>query len=201
MRDDPSVVALVTRAGAGDEGAWNQIIDRYAPLVWSVCARFRLGREDADDVGQSVWLLLVEHIAAIREPAALAGWLATTTHRECLRVLRAASRDRPGLPPEALLAPDLAAATIEEEVIAAELGAALRAAFAELPPGCRELLSMLTSDPPFGYSEISATLGLAVGSIGPIRARCLQRLRRSPHLAGLIEDARASGSSRYGGTP
>ena len=82
--------------------------------------------------------------------------------------------------------PDPAAAMIEQEVIAAERDAALRAAFAELPPGCHELLSMLIDDPPRAYADISATLGIAVGSIGPTRARCLDRLRRSPHLAAVL---------------
>src|SRR5690349_25161475 len=92
MRDDPLVIALVTRASAGDQQAWNEIIERYSPLVWSICLRYRLDRQDSDDVGQSVWLLLVERIGMIREPAALPGWLATTTQRECLRVLRTSRR-------------------------------------------------------------------------------------------------------------
>ena len=80
------------------------------------------------------------------------------------------------------------AATIEQELITAERNAALRAALADLPDRCRELLSMLISDPPPAYAQISASLGIAVGSIGPIRARCLERLRRSPHLAGFLTD-------------
>lgn len=83
---------------------------------------------------------------------------------------------------------DPAAPMIEQEVIAAERNAALRAAFAELPRGCHELLSMLISDPPCGYADVSAALGIAVGSIGPMRARCLDRLRRSPHLAAVLGD-------------
>ena len=79
-------------------------------------------------------------------------------------------------------------ATVEQELIVAERNAALRAAFAELPPRCHELLSLLMSDPPPGYAYISATLGLPVGSIGPTRARCLERLRRSPHLTGVLSD-------------
>lgn len=200
MRDDPHVISLVARAAAGDEAAWNEIVERYAPLVWAICHRYRLNRDDIDDVGQSVWLLLVEHIGNLRQPAALPGWLARTTQRECLRVLRAAKRpDRVSLPPEALLPTDLAAALIEEEIIAAERNAALRAAFAELPRRCRELLAMLASDQRPGYAQIGAELELAVGSIGPVRARCLQRLRRSPHLAALADNAWASGSSTYGG--
>ena len=189
MRDDPSVIALVARVGAGDQGAWNELIERYSPLVWSICLRYQLNRHDIDDVGQSVWLLLVEQIGSLREPAALPGWLATTTKRECLRILRVTRRhDHDGLPPEDHMPADPAATMIEQEVIAAECNAALRAAFAELPRGCHELLSMLISDPPRAYAEVSATLGIAVGSIGPMRARCLDRLRRSPHLTAVLGD-------------
>ena len=189
MRENSSVTALVTRVGEGDQEAWNEIIERYAPLVWSICLRYQLNRQDIDDVGQSVWLLLVEHIGNLREAAALPGWLATTTRHECLRVLRAGRRqDYAGLPPEEQMPSDPAAATVEQELIEAERNAALRAALAELPDRCRELLSMLISDPPPAYAEISATLGIAVGSIGPIRARCLGRLRRSPHLAGFLTE-------------
>jgi RNA polymerase sigma factor (sigma-70 family) len=189
MRDDPSVITLVARVGDGDQGAWNELIERYAPLVWSICVRYQLNRQDIDDVGQSVWLLLVEQIGSLREPAALPGWLATTTKRECLRILRAARRhDHRGLPPEDEMPSDAAATMIEQELIAAERNAALRAALDELPRGCHELLSMLISDPPRAYADISATLGIAVGSIGPTRARCLDRLRRSPHLAAVLSD-------------
>lgn len=189
MRDDPSVIALVDRVAAGDQEAWNELIERYAPLVWSICVRYQLDRHDIDDVGQSVWLLLVENIRGLREPAALPGWLATTTRHECLRVLRAVRRrDHEGLPPEDHIPQDLSATMIEHEVIEAERSAALRAAFAELPAGCHELLSMLISDPPPGYAQISAKLGMPVGSIGPTRARCLDRLRRSTHLAAVLGD-------------
>jgi RNA polymerase sigma factor (sigma-70 family) len=189
MSDDSSVSALVARVCDGDQEAWNEIIERYAPLVWSVCLRHQLSRPDIDDVGQSVWLLLVENIGKLRDPAALPGWLATTTKRECLRVLRATRRhDHADLPAEEQMPPDPDAATIEQEVITAERNAALRAAFAELAPSCHELLSMLIKDSPLSYADISSRLGLPVGSIGPTRARCLDRLRRSPHLTGILGD-------------
>src|SRR3977135_3479962 len=92
MRDDPHVVALVTRASGGDQGAWHELVDRYAPLVYTICTRYRLNNTDIEDVGQNVWLLLVEQLGKIREPAALPGWLATTTARECLRVVTAARK-------------------------------------------------------------------------------------------------------------
>lgn len=173
------VSVLVSRAAGGDHEAWNEIIDRYASLVWSICARYGLDRQDIDDVGQSVWLLLAEHIGDLREPAALPGWLATTTSRECLRVLRMARRaGQLAMPPED--PKGLAdVATVDAELLIAERNAAIRAAFADLPRGCQQLLSMLIADPPYSYAEISAALGIAVGSIGPKRARCLDRLRRA----------------------
>jgi RNA polymerase sigma factor (sigma-70 family) len=189
MRDDPSVAALVARVGEGDQAAWNELVERYSPLVWSICVHYQLNRQDIDDVAQNVWLLLVEHIGSIREAAALPGWLATTTRHEALRVLRVSRRrDHADLPPDDQLPPGPAATTIEQELIAAERDAALRAAFAELPRRCHELLSLLMSDPAPGYAYIGATLGLPVGSIGPTRARCLDRLRRSPHLIGVLGD-------------
>jgi RNA polymerase sigma factor (sigma-70 family) len=188
MRDDPSVVALVTRAGGGDQGAWDEIVERYAPLVWNICCRYRLSEQDTQDVGQTVWLLLVEQLGRLREPAALPGWLATTTSRECLRLVTAARKSQrlwSGLDDAALFVDDT---VIDEEILLAERNAGLRAAFAELPPQCQRLLAMLMGDPPRSYAEIHATLGIPLGSIGPQRARCLGRMRRSSALLALGED-------------
>lgn len=128
MRDDPLVIRLVARAADGDQAAWNDLVERYSPLVWSICVRHRLDRSDIDDVGQTVWLLLVEKIGTLREPAALPGWLATTTHRECLRVLRSARRpDHTDLRPTDELPASPDSATVEEEIMAAEQDAAVRA--------------------------------------------------------------------------
>jgi RNA polymerase sigma factor (sigma-70 family) len=184
MRDDPSVVALVTRAAGDDPGAWNELVDRYAPLVWAICTRYELSRHDCEDVGQTVWLLLVEQLGKLREPAALPGWLATTTKRECLRVVTAGHRsDRLTSLDDTLQFVD--DVVLDEEILMAERNAGLRAALAELPPRCRQLISMLLRDPPCSYSEISATLQIAMGSIGPQRARCLERLRQSDALIAL----------------
>jgi RNA polymerase sigma factor (sigma-70 family) len=153
--------------------------------VYTICTRYRLSNHDIEDVGQSVWLLLVEQLGKLREPAALPGWLATTTARECLRVVTATSKAErlsTGLDDSVLFVDDT---VIDEEILVAERNAALRAAFAELPPRCQQLLSMLISDPPHSYTEINAKTGIPVGSIGPQRARCLDRLRRSNALAAL----------------
>jgi RNA polymerase sigma factor (sigma-70 family) len=185
MRDDPTVVALVVRASGSDQSAWDEIVERYSPLVWSICARFRLSKHDTEDVGQNVWLLLVEQLGKLREPAALAGWLATTTRRECLRVAIAARRsEQQGTRlDDALQFVD--DTVIDEEILTAERNAALRAALTELPPRCQQLLGMLVSDPPHSYAEVSASLGIPVGSIGPQRARCLERMRKSSALTAL----------------
>jgi RNA polymerase sigma factor (sigma-70 family) len=189
MRDDPSVIALVRRVCDGDHEAWNEIVERYSPLVWSICARYQLSRPDTDDVGQGVWLMLVEHIGNLRQPAALPGWLATTTRNECLRVLRTANRyDPDGLPTDDLMLPDVDERAVEDDLIEAELNAALRAAFAELPEACHTLMSLLIQDPSPSYAEVSSALGMPVGSIGPTRARCLAQLRRSPHLAVFLPE-------------
>ena len=182
MHDDPT--ALVTRARHGETQAWDDLVDRYAPLMWSICRRHRLGRADAEDVAQSVWMRLAGQLASLRDPAALPGWLATTTRRECGRVRRAARnqeapRHRPDIP-------DMTTGAAEAELLSAECHAALRDALTRLPPGSRQLITLLIADPPVPYAEISARLGIPVGSIGPSRGRCLDKLRRDPAIAALI---------------
>jgi RNA polymerase sigma factor (sigma-70 family) len=195
-----SVAVLVARAADGDQRAWNELVDQYAPLVWSTCARYRLNRHDIDDIGQNVWLLLVEQLGSLRQPAALPGWLATTTARECLRALRVARRtDHLELTSDDQLPAD-SAVLIEQEIIEAERNAALRKAFAELPFRSRQLLSMLLSDPPNSYKQISEALQIPLGSIGPQRARCLARLR-SGFLAVLKDGGVEDTSVNTGGEP
>jgi RNA polymerase sigma factor (sigma-70 family) len=185
--DDSVIIGLVACARDGHVRAWDALVERYSPLIWSICRKYRLGPADTDDVGQSVWLHLVDQLGKIREPAALPGWLATTTRRECGRLVRAA-HGRYGTV-YALDAENMAdeqADAAEQEVLAAERHAALRAAYTQLPPDCQRLVSMLTADPPLPYAEISARLAMPVGSIGPTRSRCLDRMRRYPAIAALI---------------
>jgi RNA polymerase sigma factor (sigma-70 family) len=188
MRHDQPITDLVTRASRGDQRAWDDLVERYAPLVWSVCRRYQLSSADAEDVHQTVWLQLVSRLDKIRDPAALPGWLATTTRRECLRVLRAARGPRAvEHVPDAETIPDQQAGLADQELLEAERHAALRAALARLPPGYQRLIGKLIEDPPLTYAQIGASLKIPVGSIGPLRGRCLDRLRRDPAIAALID--------------
>lgn len=187
-RDDSVLTDLVARARRGDMQAWNALVKRYAPLISSVCRKHRLGPADAEDVSQSVWLLLVAHLDKIREPAALPGWLAITTRRECGRVVRATRGPRAVIYAlDVADMPDEQAEVAEQALLAAERHAALREAFAHLPPAYQQLVTVLTADPPAPYAEVSARLGIPVGSIGPTRSRCLDKMRRHPAIAALID--------------
>jgi RNA polymerase sigma factor (sigma-70 family) len=181
------VTDLVTRARNGDGQAWDALVERYAPLIWSICRRYRLGDADAGDVGQSVWLKLADQLGTLRSPAALPGWLATTTRRECGRIVRAARGPRDAGPArDAETIPDDQAQTAGQELLVAERQAALREACSHLPPCCQQLIALLIENPPLSHAEISARLGIPVGSIGPSRGRCLHQLRRFPAIAALI---------------
>jgi RNA polymerase sigma factor (sigma-70 family) len=191
MRDDPTVTDLVTRARNGDKQAWDALVERYAPLIWSICRHHRLADADAEDVGQVIWLHLAEHLESLRDPAALPGWLVTTTRRECCRVLRTTCR----LPAGGHVLenmPDEQVPSAEHDLLAAERNAALREALARLPLAGQRLLTLLIADPPVPYTEISARLGIPVGSIGPNRRRYLDKLRRDPAIANLTNTEAAS---------
>ena len=193
MHDDLPVTDLVTRARNGNKQAWDALVDRYAPLIWSICRRNRLSRADATDVGQRIWQQLVDQLATIRDPAAIPAWLATITQQECRRIRSAAHRPHAG--GQALHAGNISArqiGTTEQELLAAERNAALRAAFGRLPPSCQQLLALLIAEPPVPYAEISVTLGIPVESIGPYRARFLEMLRHDPAIAALINADAAS---------
>lgn len=203
MADDVSVSELVLAARDGQQSAWDELVTRFTPLVHGIVRRYRLQGSDVDDVVQTLWLRLVEHLDALREPAALPGWIVTTTRNECMRLLRARRRTQPVDPlgtgvdheaPEAL--------RLDEEVLDdldhAERHELLLRAFAELSEQHRTLLLVLVQDPPPSYAEVSARLGIPVGSIGPTRARALQRIREFPAVAAWIAASEEPEGSRPG---
>ena len=179
------VSALLAAAAAGDQASWNRLVDRFFPLVLSIVRRYRLQGADAEDVSQTVWLRLVEKLGDIREPQALAGWIATTTRHECLHVIRRRRGVSLVDPTDHALPDDPDGPTVETRLLEAERHEALLAGLAELPDRQRSLLLLLLEDPPPSYEEVSARLGVPIGSIGPTRARALARLRDSQALQAL----------------
>jgi RNA polymerase sigma factor (sigma-70 family) len=185
------VTVLIRRAAEGDAAAWNGIVDEYAGLLWSVVRGFRLNEAQAADAVQTTWLRLVEHVADLREPEHVAGWLKTTARRVCLQVIRQGGREQltdwdedraPGSgvrydgPDED--GPEVAALRQEHQVL-------VRRALAELPDRHRQLMELLIASPPISYQEISARMGMPIGSIGPTRARVLAHLREALAAVGI----------------
>jgi RNA polymerase sigma factor (sigma-70 family) len=188
-RAQPSFDTLVAAAAGGESGAWEQLVHHLMPVVVSVIGEFGLDGADGAEVNQTVWLRLVESLTRLRLPAALPAWIATTTRRECERVLRTGQRVRPvGLygdlvgehadPPQPRGPED--AAVHEEQC------RVLREGFAQLSSRCRELLAMLLDEPPMSYQEIVARTGMRMGSIGPTHGRCLDKLRATPAVAAYL---------------
>ena len=176
--DKNEVADTVRRAADGDRGAWEAIVEDFSGLLWSVCRGYRLEQADAAEVVQTTWLRLLENIGGIREPEQLGGWLATTARREALRLHRLHGRE--------LVTDD--ETRFDQDPLAAVVDPALAAllddrdrrlwrAFAGLPERCRRLLRLLVVVAP-SYAEVAATMDMPIGSIGPTRARCLERLRR-----------------------
>jgi RNA polymerase sigma factor (sigma-70 family) len=167
---------LVELAATGDQLAWEELVDRYTRLVWAVTRSFRLSDSDAADVSQTAWLRLLEHIDRIH-PERVGAWLVVTTRRECLRVLALRKRVVLSYDDEAFesLAGDQP--ELDDGLLADELATDVRRALGTLPDRWQQLVGMLTADPPVPYAEISETLGLPIGSIGPMRGRCLAKLR------------------------
>jgi RNA polymerase sigma factor (sigma-70 family) len=180
---------LMRRAGDGDRTAWNEIVDEYSVLLWSVVRGFRLGEAQGADAVQTTWLRLVEHLDGIRDPARLAGWLRTTARRVCVDAIRESGREYPvGADRESpgrmrSGSPDPVEDGPESTALRHEREALVRTALAGLPERHRSLLTLLVASPPVSYEEIGARLGMPVGSIGPTRARVLGRLRTALEAA------------------
>lgn len=181
---------LVRGAADGDEVAWRGLVARFSNLVWAVARAHRLGNADAADVYQTTWLRLAEHIGRIEQPDRVGAWLATAARRECLQSLRMSAKSAPTDDMDRLDITPAVGNPTEEAVLAAETeredaarAAAMWRAFERLSGRCRELLRVLMASPPPSYAEVAAALELPLGSIGPTRARCLQRLREE--MAGI----------------
>lgn len=177
--EDAGLTALVRGAAAGEQSCWDALVQRFTGLLWAVARGHRLDTVDAGDVVQTTWLRLVEKLDRIEDPERLGGWLATTARRECLAVLRRRQREAPTAD-EAFL--DVVAKSgdvveLDSRLLVVERDAQLAEAFAALSAACQRLLRVLMADPAPTYAEVSASLDMPIGSIGPSRGRCLDRLR------------------------
>ena len=174
---------LVRAAAGGDQAAWNRLVERFNGLVWSVTRAHRLGAADSSDVVQTTWLRLVENLGRVQEPERVGAWLATTARRECLRTLRTSARQ---IPTESEQLPDPGTdVPLDAGLLADERDRALWVAFGGLSERCQVLLRILVADPPPSYEDVSAALDMPIGSIGPTRQRCLDRLRGLAETAGV----------------
>jgi len=194
---DEEVATLVLASAAGDASAWEALVARFSGLVWSIVRGYRLTRADSADVFQTTWLRLVEHIDRLHAPEQVGAWLATTARRECLRAARAHARSVPADETTLVLlgqpddhSPEQAVLETEQARLDTARAERLWQALASLPPRCSQLLRVLMASPPPNYAEVAAALGMPVGSIGPTRARCLQRLRET--LAGQVSGPASS---------
>lgn len=168
---------LLRDAARGDSAAWSQLVDEFGGLVLSVARGYRLGDASTDDVVQTVWLRLAEHCHRINEPAKLAGWLATTTRNEAIRVQRSQARVAPA--PDVDGDPVGLQRPLDESLLDSETHAEVLQAFRALDHETREFLSLVCTEPPLDYKTIAELTGRPVGSIGPTRARCLDKLRKA----------------------
>jgi RNA polymerase sigma factor (sigma-70 family) len=180
---DADLAVLVRAAAGGDQAALERLVVRFDRALRAVTRSYRLSSWDADDVIQSTWLQFMQHGRELREPAALSGWLMTTARRLSLRLLQRHVREQLTEDPSSGTAGDHAQP--DRELLAAERRQVLHGAFAELPDRHRSLMSMLVTSPDLSYEEVGRRLAMPVGSIGPIRARSLDRLRRSSKLRAL----------------
>lgn len=179
------VMAELVAAGAGgDGGAIRELIHRHTSLVWSIAWNYRLSPPDAADVTQMVWLRLIENLGRIRQPDSLGAWLSSVTRHECLRLLRRQER-------EIATADDVDLdrhcddEEIDGRLLGAERDATVRQSVAHLPVRGRRLLEALLDTPSASYQAVADAVGIPIGSIGPTRQRCLERLREAPELIGM----------------
>jgi len=175
---------LVKECLAGSEEAWSALVDKYKALIFSIPIKYRMPPQEAADMFQVVCMDLLASLPNLREPKALAAWLMQVTHHQCARwkqrQQRTISRDSDtGIPETEIpaMAESLIRQTQEEQI--------LREAISSLAPQCQKLVAALFFESPARpYAEIAAELGLAVGSIGFTRQKCIERLRKSLQKKG-----------------
>jgi RNA polymerase sigma factor (sigma-70 family) len=177
-----SIGELARAAQRGDPRAWDRLVNELTPMLRGAIRRYGLNHHDTEDVLQGTWIRAWAGIGNLHEPAAIAGWLLTSARRNAIRALHARSRQTPASEP----ATDLPepGPTLDERLIESERATALHGAIRRLPTRQRMIVEALLRDR--DYQRISDELGVPIGSIGPTRARSLDRLRRDTALSLVV---------------
>ena len=199
LRFDPGdgLGSLVAGALDGHQAAWNALVDRLQRVVWKAVNMMTTDPDVRDDAYAATWLRLAERLDTIREPEKLPGWLATTATNEVRQIIRRRGPVGVSLTGtwrvEVDAGTDLTDRLVGDDgehaagMLRAEEHAVVRAAFARLDEGCQEIITVLVlTDPPLPYDQASEILGRPIGSLGPTRGRCLEKLKR------LLEPGRGS---------
>lgn len=170
---------------AGDSKAWKTIVTRYQSLVYAVATRAGLSQIDAADCFQQTWVLLYNNRKKMQDPSRLSAWLVTTAKREAIRIKRRLGAD----PGDDSTNEQVDAAPLpDEELLQLERQSQLEIAIARLELRCRKLVdAFFFADDDKSYEEIARSLGIASNSLGPIRRRCLERLKLILEESGYIE--------------
>jgi RNA polymerase sigma factor (sigma-70 family) len=174
---------LVQRAAEGHELAWRRLFDEFGPRLRHVSASYRLGEAEAADAVATTWLKLVEHIGSLRDGCVVQAWLVTTLRRECLARAHARSRERPVAAFAGVDEP-VHIVDFDRWLVRADHRRLVRRALMELTGPQRQLIAMLFTDPALSYAEISDSLAIPIGSIGPTRCRLLEKLRHAMSAQG-----------------
>ncbi len=179
---------LVARARSGEPRAWITLVERFLPVIRGIARRYQLSETDVEDVGQTVYLRLVEHLDRIREPRALPGWIATTARNESVRLASSHRQINLVDPLDHAKFDNSTDARhdVDADLLRAEQAEVLRDGLADLTPAQRDLLLLLTDDQARKYHEIGNLLAMPIGSIGPTRARGLARLRETPAIQNYL---------------
>ncbi len=173
---------LLAGVSRGEWAAWDEIIKRYGRLVTHAATKVGLRHDDAADVAQLTWVQLWKHGHQVREPDRLAAWLASTAHREAIRLAAASSKYV--LRPDPSADHSTAHVTATHDVYPVEQGYdwATERALDRLPPRYQTLLRLLSCDLELSYSEVADRMGLPIGSIGPMRMRAIRMLEKTPEF-------------------
>ncbi|MGA5817708.1 RNA polymerase sigma factor [Kitasatospora sp. NPDC094028] len=201
----PTLNELVDDCIAGNQDSWSRIVERYTPLIWAIARGHRLSTADCEDVSQTTWMRVIQHLGKLRDPEKLSQWIAVSARRESLKHIEKSGRTSPVGDSPVFDQSEPTENHPEEIALAKERDNEVLLAYCALSPKCQALLGLLVTDPPMSYDEISATLGMPRGSLGPIRSRCLAHLakllqretERSERAKELVDTITRSGMRTY----